>query len=71
MPEDARIANNQCIRRHVSSETWYPCAMALPDLNLLVTLDVLLSEGSVVRAVRRAARTASSSAMNKWSRPVS
>ncbi len=27
--------------------------MALPDLNLLVTLDVLLSEGSVVRAAKR------------------
>ena len=27
--------------------------MALPDLNLLVTLDVLLTEGSVARAARR------------------
>ena len=27
--------------------------MSRPDLNLLVTLDVLLSEGSVVRAGRR------------------
>ena len=59
MPEDARIANNQCIRRHVSLETWYPCAMALPDLNLLVTLDVLLSEGSVVRAAQRLQLSAS------------
>ena len=28
-------------------------AMARPDLNLLVTLDVLLAEGSVARAARR------------------
>src|SRR5438105_3484596 len=27
--------------------------MAIPDLNLLVTLDVLLAEGSVARAARR------------------
>ncbi len=27
--------------------------MSTPDLNLLVTLDVLLSEGSVARAARR------------------
>jgi DNA-binding transcriptional LysR family regulator len=33
--------------------------MALPDLNLLVTLDVLLSEGSVVRAARRLQLSAS------------
>lgn len=29
------------------------CCMAIPDLNLLVTLDVLLSEGSVARAAQR------------------
>lgn len=33
--------------------------MATPDLNLLVTLDVLLSEGSVVRAARRLQLSAS------------
>ncbi len=33
--------------------------MAMPDLNLLVTLDVLLSEGSVVRAARRLQLSAS------------
>ena len=33
--------------------------MALPDLNLLVTLDVLLSEGSVVRAAQRLQLSAS------------
>ncbi len=31
----------------------YGLCMALPDLNLLVTLDVLLAEGSVARAARR------------------
>src|SRR3970282_2621361 len=33
--------------------------MPTPDLNLLVTLDVLLSEGSVVRAARRLQLSAS------------
>ena len=33
--------------------------MSMPDLNLLVTLDVLLSEGSVVRAARRLQLSAS------------
>jgi DNA-binding transcriptional LysR family regulator len=33
--------------------------MAMPDLNLLVTLDVLLSEGSVVRAAQRLQLSAS------------
>lgn len=31
----------------------YAVGMSLPDLNLLVTLDVLLAEGSVARAARR------------------
>src|SRR5882757_6355074 len=31
----------------------YPRCMATPDLNLLVTLDVLLAEGSVARAAQR------------------
>ncbi len=31
----------------------YVCRMAHPDLNLLMTLDVLLDEGSVARAARR------------------
>jgi len=38
---------------------WYLCGMPTPDLNLLVTLDVLLSEGSVVRAARRLQLSAS------------
>ena len=33
--------------------------MSRPDLNLLVTLDVLLAEGSVARAAANAASTAS------------
>src|SRR4051794_4655291 len=33
--------------------------MSRPDLNLLVTLDVLLTEGSVVRAARRLQLSAS------------
>ncbi len=32
---------------------WYRSAMSTPDLNLLVTLDVLLAEGSVAGAARR------------------
>ncbi|KAG0734010.1 hypothetical protein G6F24_018929 [Rhizopus arrhizus] len=32
--------------------------MATPDLNLLITLDVLLAEGSVARAARRWRRPA-------------
>src|SRR3954468_1487370 len=34
-------------------EPCYRPAMSTPDLNLLVTLDVLLAEGSVARAARR------------------
>lgn len=37
----------------------YLLAMAVPDLNLLVTLDVLLTEGSVVRAAQRLQLSAS------------
>ena len=36
-----------------SMKSCYSPAMATPDLNLLVTLDVLLTEGSVARAARR------------------
>lgn len=35
------------------AELRYGLCMAIPDLNLLVTLDVLLAEGSVARAARR------------------
>jgi DNA-binding transcriptional LysR family regulator len=41
------MAFNTCIERHA------PKGLAMPDLNLLVTLDVLLSEGSVAGAARR------------------
>lgn len=39
--------------------SWYTSRMSTPDLNLLVTLDVLLSEGSVVRAAGRLQLSAS------------
>jgi DNA-binding transcriptional LysR family regulator len=51
--EDALIALNTCTKRHVSSKLLYRPVMARPDLNLLVTLDVLLAEGNVARAARR------------------
>ncbi len=37
----------------------HTCGMASPDLNLLVTLDVLLAEGSVARAAKRLRLSAS------------
>ena len=51
--EGAAFALHSCIRRHISPRPRYPARMARPDLNLLVTLDVLLAEGSVARAARR------------------
>lgn len=53
MAEDAPIALNQCTRRHVPASLCYVGSMTTPDLNLLITLDVLLTEGSVARAARR------------------
>lgn len=53
MAERASVALHQCIRRHVMGSPCYVRAMGPPDLNLLVTLDVLLTEGSVARAARR------------------
>ncbi len=41
------------MQRHILSGLCYGPAMPGPDLNLLVTLDVLLAEGSVARAARR------------------
>jgi DNA-binding transcriptional LysR family regulator len=35
------------------SKSSYECGVSRPDLNLLVTLDVLLAEGSVARAAKR------------------
>jgi DNA-binding transcriptional LysR family regulator len=52
--ERASFALIDCAKRHAIGPT--PCyrrTMALPDLNLLVTLDVLLTEGSVARAAKR------------------
>lgn len=50
MAEDAVFACYSCIKRHI---TCYDPRMASPDLNLLVALDVLLTEGSVARAANR------------------
>src|SRR5437868_14503699 len=44
--EDAPFALSSCTRRQVRVGT-------MPDFNLLLTLDVLLSEGSVAKAARR------------------
>ena len=41
------------MKRHVWIEPCYAGDMAIPDLNLLVTLDVLLAEGSVASAAKR------------------
>lgn len=56
--EDAAIALNTCTKRlikncHVETPACYGCRMSAPDLNLLITLDALLSEGSVAGAARR------------------
>lgn len=53
MAERASFALYSCARRHIRIEPCYGRGMARPDLNLLVTLDVLLAEGSVARAARR------------------
>src|SRR6059058_864720 len=45
-----------CARRHAGPAQiplCYRARMTMPDLNLLVTLDVLLAEGSVAGAARR------------------
>src|SRR6478609_9614912 len=51
MAEYALFTPNSCVKRHISRLHW--CPMPRPDLNLLVTLDVLLTEGSVARAAER------------------
>ncbi len=53
MAKDARFALNSCVQRHVIAERAKTPRMSKPDLNLLVTLDVLLDEGSVARAAQR------------------
>src|SRR5215203_2624148 len=63
MAERAPFALYSCVWRHMSAKVCYGREMQTPDLNLLVTLDVLLSEGSVARAARRL--RLSSSAMSR------
>ena len=53
MAERAAFAHYSCARRHIPIELRYTGQMSRPDLNLLVTLDVLLAEGSVARAAQR------------------
>ena len=49
--EDAWFARYCCVWREVLM--CYRTLMNLPDLNLLITLDAVLSEGSVAGAARR------------------
>ena len=51
--EGALFALYACFKRHITVELCSGGGMSRPDLNLLVTLDVLLAEGSVARAARR------------------
>ena len=48
MAEDASVALYVCVKRPIRI-----AAVSLPDFNLLITLDVLLAEGSVARAAQR------------------
>jgi len=59
MAEDAAVAIYSCVERHVLIKLCYGRAMPRPDLNLLITLDVLLTEGSVAGAARRLRLSAS------------
>ncbi len=51
--EGAAFALYSCVKRHATAKLRYGRRMVTPDLNLLVTLDVLLAEGSVANAARR------------------
>jgi len=53
MAEGAPFAVCSCVRSRILVKPGYGRCLPLPDLNLLVTLDVLLAEGSVARAARR------------------
>lgn len=53
MAEDAPFALNPCVCRHIRGRLRYGRCMSVPDLNLLLSLDALLAEGSVARAARR------------------
>ena len=59
MAEGAWVAINPCSKRHVTPTSCYTGAMPGLDLNLLATLDVLLSEGSVAKAAQRLQLSAS------------
>jgi DNA-binding transcriptional LysR family regulator len=51
--EGAAFTLYLCMKRHIWHKLDYLGTMMLPDFNLLVTLDVLLSEGNVTRAAKR------------------
>jgi DNA-binding transcriptional LysR family regulator len=53
MAEDARVALYKCMKRHLTRRLCYRLRMSPPDLNLLLTLEALLAEGSVAGAARR------------------
>ena len=53
MAEDAALALYPCAWRHATVNGARVGRMSAPDLNLLVTLDVLLAEGSVAGAAKR------------------
>ncbi len=53
MAEGAAFALYACTKRHTRANLRYRGRMVTPDFNLLVTLDVLLAEGSVAGAARR------------------
>ena len=53
MAEDAAFALYCCAWRYVMGKLGYHQAMSNPDLNLLITLDAVLAEGSVARAAKR------------------
>lgn len=59
MAEDALVADDPCVRRHVTRALGYDRRVSTPDLNLLVTLEVLLEERSVAGAARRLGLSAS------------
>lgn len=53
MAERASLALHPCTQRPIPAEACYDPGMPRPDFNLLVTLDVLLAEGSVARAAQK------------------
>lgn len=53
MAERARFSLCSCVRRYITTKLCYGRRVPSLNLNLLVTLDVLLAEGSVARAAQR------------------